>query len=97
MSKPMARAIGPKHSRPLRRHSRAGTTGAAFGDRARYMAAESITASSAVTQEDNGRGDRHRTRVREVVWLSATSAAHRSHWAYRSGMVSRVDTPAPSA
>ena len=60
----MARAIRPKHWKPLRRHSRAGTTGAAFGDRARNMAAESRTASSAVTQEDSGRGERKRTRGR---------------------------------
>ena len=58
---PMARAIRLKHKNPLRRHSRAGTSGAALGDSARNSAAESSTASSAVTQDDIGCGERNRT------------------------------------
>src|ERR1700722_12568608 len=96
MSKPIARAIRLKHSNPLRRHNLAGMTGAALGDRARNSAAESSTASSEVTQDDIGCGDRKRVRFRYVVWLSATSAAQRSHSAYRPGIVSRVDMPDPS-
>ncbi len=76
---PIARAIRLRHRNPLRRHRRADTTGAAFGDSARNSAAESITASSAVTQDDSGKGERKRTSGRYVVWLSATSAAQRSH------------------
>jgi len=51
---PIARAIRLKGWNPPRRHSRAGTTGADPGDRARNSAAESSTASSAVTQDDIG-------------------------------------------
>ncbi len=94
---PIAWAIRLKHSNPARRHSRAGTTGAASGDRARNSAAESSTASSAVTQDDSGCGERNRTSCIYVVWLSATSAAQRSHWVYSCGIVSRVDVPVPSA
>ena len=61
MSKPIAWAIRLKHLKPPRRHSRAGTTGAAWGDRARNSAAESSTASSAVTQDDSDPGERNRT------------------------------------
>ena len=50
-----------EHWNPPRRHRRAGTTGAVSGDRARNSAAESSTASSAVTQEDRGKGERNRT------------------------------------
>jgi hypothetical protein len=57
----MAWPIRRKQSNPLRRHSRAGTFGASSGDSARNRAAESSTASSAVTQEDLGRGERNRT------------------------------------
>ena len=71
--------MSPKHWKPLRRHSRAGTVGAAPGDTARYIAAESSTESSAVTHEDSGRGERNRTSGGYVVWLSAMSAAQRSH------------------
>ena len=60
-------------------------------------AAESSTASSDITQDDRLIGERNRTSGRYVVWLSATSAAHRSHRAYRSGSVSTVETPVPSA
>ena len=56
-----ARAIWMKQRNPLRRHSRAGTTGADLGDNARNNAAESKTATSAVTQEDSGRGERNYT------------------------------------
>src|ERR1700733_5360899 len=93
----IARAILVRHWNPPRRHSRAGTEGAASGDKARYSAAESSTASSAVTQDESGPGERNRTSGRYVVWLSATSAAQRSHWPYSSGSVSRVDVPEPSA
>jgi hypothetical protein len=61
MSKFMAWAIRIKQPKPLRRNSLAGTTGASSGDSDRNSAAESSTASSAVTQEDSGRGDRNRT------------------------------------
>jgi hypothetical protein len=64
MSKPMARAIRLKHRNPLRRHSRAGTSGAALGDRERNSAAESRTDSNEVTQEDSGCGERNRTSCR---------------------------------
>ena len=57
----MARATSVKHWKPPRRHSRAATVGADSGDSARYMAAESSTASSAVTQDESGRGERNRT------------------------------------
>src|ERR1700728_978070 len=96
-SRPMARATSLKQMNPLRRHSRAATTGARFGDRERYSAAESRTESSPVTQEDIGFGDRHLTSGREGVGLSATCAGPRSHAAYRSGRVSIVDMPEPSA
>ena len=56
-----ARATCRKQMNPLRRHSRAGTTGVEPGDSARKSAAESSTASSPVTQEDSGRGERNRT------------------------------------
>ena len=92
----MALPTRVKHWKPLRRQSRAGTTGAAFGESERNSAAESSTASSAVTQDDSGWGERNRTSGRYVVWLSATSAAQRSHWAYSAGIVSMVDTPEPS-
>src|ERR1017187_6562919 len=88
---PMPRATSVRHWNPPRRQSRAGTDGAAFGDSARYSAAESRTASSAVTQEDSGLGERNLTSGRYVVWLSATSAAQRSHCRYRSGRGSMVD------
>src|ERR1700742_5089575 len=94
---PSARAMSPKHWKPLRRHSRAGTVGAALGDSARYMAAESSTESSAVTHEDSGRGERNRTSGKYVVWLSATSAAQFSQAAYSSGRVWMVEAPEPSA
>ena len=58
---PIARAIELKHRKPLRRHSRAGTVGARSGDRARYSAAESRTASRLVTHDDSGFCDRNRT------------------------------------
>jgi hypothetical protein len=48
---PMERPTSEKHSSPLRRHSRAGTAGAARGHSERYRAAESSTASSDVTHE----------------------------------------------
>jgi hypothetical protein len=67
------------------------------GDNARNNAAESRTASNPVTQEDSGRGERNHTSGRYAVWLSATSAAQRSHCAYKPGSVSSVDTPDPSA
>ena len=57
----MARATSLKHKNPARRHNRAGTTGAASGDSDSIRAAESSTASSAVTQDDSGLGDRNRT------------------------------------
>jgi hypothetical protein len=57
---PIARATWPKHTYPVRRHRRAGTSGADSGDSARNSAAESSTASSAVTQDDSGVGDRNR-------------------------------------
>ena len=57
----MARATSLKQMNPLRRHSRAGTTGACFGDRTRNSAAESRTESSPVTQDDIGFGDRNLT------------------------------------
>ena len=60
-------------------------------------AAESSTASSEITHDEYGCGERKRTSGRYVVWLSATSAAQRSHGRYRSGSVSMVDTPEPSA
>src|ERR1700733_11576669 len=91
--RPRARATSLKQMNPLRRHSRAGTTGACVGDSARNRAAESRTESSPVTQDDNGFGDRKLNSDRKVVWLSATSAAQRSHAAYRSGRVSMVDMP----
>src|SRR5260370_24344909 len=97
MSKAIARATRWKHENPLRRHNRAGTTGAASGDGARNSAAESRTDSSEVTHDDSGCGERNRTSCRYVVWLSATSEAQRSHWAYSPGIVSRVDVPEPSA
>ncbi|HUA30062.1 MAG TPA: hypothetical protein VMC03_14355 [Streptosporangiaceae bacterium] len=97
MSKPIACATRWKQRNPPRRHSRAGTTGAAPGDRARNSAAESSTASNAMTQDDNGPGERNRTSTGYVVWLSAMSAAQLSHCPYRSGIVSRVDTPVPKA
>src|SRR5215470_12773974 len=96
-SQPIAWPTRVRQSNPPRRHSRAGTVGAASGDSARYIAAESSTARSAVTQDDNGRGERNLTSGRYVVWLSATSAAHRSHLRYRSGRVLTVDVPEPSA
>src|SRR6266705_5572236 len=89
-SMPIARAIWLKHRNPPRRQRRAGITGADFGDSARKSAAESNTASSAVTQDDSGLGERNRTNGRYVVWLSATSAAQLSQRAYRSGRVSIV-------
>ena len=61
---PIARATRVKHWNPPRRHRRAGTTGAALGDRARKSAAESSTASSDVTQDDSGWGERNRTNPR---------------------------------
>src|ERR1700760_1935560 len=91
----MAWATRVRHSKPPRRHSRAGTTGADSGDRARYSAAESSTASSAVTHDDSGRGERNRTSGRYVVWLSATSAAQFSQAAYSSGRVWMGEGPAP--
>jgi hypothetical protein len=60
-------------------------------------AAESSTASSDVTHDDIGRGERNLISGRYVVWLSAMSAAQRSQRSYRSGSVSSVDTPEPSA
>lgn len=51
-SMPIACATLMKQVNPLRRHILAVTVGAADGDSARYMAAESSTASSAVTQEE---------------------------------------------
>src|ERR1700729_474573 len=92
---PIARATSLKHRKPARRHSRAGTTGAASGDSDSISAAESNPASSPVTQDDSGFGDRNRTSGRYVVWLSPTSAAVRSQLAYRSGRVSTVDMPDP--
>src|SRR5258708_39339218 len=93
---PIACAIWVKHWNPARRHSRAGTVGAAWGDRARNRAAESITASSAVTQDDSGRGERNRPRGREAVGLSAAPAAHTSQREYRPGKVSMGATPEAS-
>jgi hypothetical protein len=61
MSKPIVRAIRLKHLNPPRRHSRAGTTGAAPGDKARKSAAESSTASKEVTQDDSDSGERNRS------------------------------------
>ncbi len=58
---PIARAISCKQTKPPRRQSRAGTTGAAPGESARNSAAESSTASNEVTQDDSGRGERNRT------------------------------------
>ena len=55
----MDRAIWPKHISPLRRQSRAGTCGAARGHSDRYRAAESSTASSAVTHEASGSAERN--------------------------------------
>jgi hypothetical protein len=60
MAKPMTRAMRLKQRNPPRRHSRAGTTGAILGDRARNSAAESSTASSEITQDDIGPGERNR-------------------------------------
>ena len=58
---PIAWAICRKHRNPLRRHRRAGTSGAVSGDSVRISAAESSTASSAITQDDIGLGERKRT------------------------------------
>ncbi len=57
----MALAISPKQMKPARRQSRAGTTGASPGESARKRAAESSTASSPVTHDVSGLGDRNRT------------------------------------
>ncbi len=95
--RPIARATSPRQISPLRRHSRACTSGTDPGDSDRYSAAESSTASSDTTQELRGLGERNRTSGRYVVWLSATSAAQASHRSYRSGSVSMVDRPEPSA
>src|SRR5579862_8234766 len=95
-SQPIARATRVRQSNPPRRHSRAGIVGAAPGDSARYSAAESSTASSAVTQDDSGRGERNRTSDRYVVWLSATSAAQRSQLVYSSPRTGTADVPAPN-
>jgi hypothetical protein len=58
---PMDWATWPKHSSPLRRQSRAGTAGADCGHKDKYSAAESSTASSAVTHEASGSGERNHT------------------------------------
>ena len=63
-SMPIARAIWVKHKNPPRRHRRAGTTGAEPGDSAKKSAAESSTASSPVTHDDSGLGERNRTNGR---------------------------------
>ena len=46
---------------PPRRKSRAGTVGASSGDTARMSAAESSTASSEITHDEYGSGERNRT------------------------------------
>ena len=61
MANPIVCAISLRHTKPERKHSRAGTAGADCGDSARYSEAESSTASSEVTHDDSGRGERNRT------------------------------------
>src|SRR5579862_2802472 len=97
MPDPIACAISLRHTNPERKHSRAWTTGAACGDKARYSAAESSTASSEITQDDSGRGERNHTSGRYVVWLSARSDAQPSQCSYRPGSVSIVEVPEPRA
>ena len=94
---PIARATLVRQVNPLRRKSLAGTVGAFSGARLRMSAAESSMASSEITHDEYGSGERKRTSGRYVVWLSATSAAQRSHCWYSSGSVSSVDTPEPRA
>ena len=66
------------------------TSARAAGDSATYIAAESGTASSAVTQDNNGRDDRNRTSGRYVVWLSAMSAAKASPGAGLAAGIARA-------
>src|SRR6185437_5280252 len=70
---PIEPATSEKHTSPLRRHSRAGTAGAASGHSERYSAAESSTASSDVAQEASLLGERNQTSGRYVTWLSVMS------------------------
>jgi hypothetical protein len=57
----MALATSWKHENPARRQSRAETTGAVDGLSDSMSAAESRTASSDVTQDDRGLGERNLT------------------------------------
>ncbi len=61
MSKPIALATSRKHVNPARKQSLAGTTGAVDGLSVSISAAESSTASSEVTQDDSGFGERNQT------------------------------------
>src|SRR5690349_947535 len=97
MANPIACAISLKHSNPERKHSRAWTTGADWGDRARDSSADARTASSEITQDDSGRGERNHTSGTWVVWLSARSAAQPSQRSYRSGSALIVEVPEPRA
>ena len=57
----MALAMSWKQLNPARRQRRAGTTGVVDGLSDSWSAAESSTASSDVTQDDRGLGERNRT------------------------------------
>ena len=66
---PIARATRPRHSKPLRRHSRADTLGACSGARDSTSAAESSTDSSAITHDEYGCGERNRTSGKDLSKL----------------------------
>ena len=59
--KPIAEATSPEADKPAAQAQPGRNGGRGLGDSARYSAAESSTASSAVTHEDIGRGERNRT------------------------------------
>ena len=62
----------------MRRNARA-SEGASSGWVESCIAAASITASSAITHDRYGCGERNQRRTGYDAWVSATSAAHSSH------------------